>query len=58
MTWAQRPITFALAFMAATFVGLAIMLADSAAWKAAGFILAAAPVGIGLARYVAHRRRG
>lgn len=58
MTWAQHPIIFAMAITAATFVGLATMLADAAAWKAAGFVLAAGPVGVGLARYLAYRRRG
>lgn len=57
MIWARHPTAVALSIAAATTAGLAFMLAEGTAWKVTGFLLAAAPLGAGLAGYLAHRRR-
>lgn len=57
MTWARHPTRVALAVTGVTIAGLAVMLAEGAAWKVAGFMLAAAPPVAGLAAYLARRGR-
>ncbi|MBB2960983.1 hypothetical protein [Methylobacterium sp. R2-1] len=56
MIWARHPTGVALAVTTVTIAGLAAMLAEGAAWKVAGFILAAVPPAAGLAAYLSHRR--
>lgn len=41
--WQRRPVLFALGLATLKVAGLVVMLGDAAAWKAAGFVLAALP---------------
>ena len=41
--WQRRPVLFALGLATLTVAGLVVMLGDAAAWKPAGFVLAALP---------------
>ncbi|BAU91979.1 hypothetical protein MPPM_3374 [Methylorubrum populi] len=56
MIWARHPVGIALAVTTVTITGLALMLAEAAAWKVAGFTLAAIPPAAGLVAYLSHRR--
>ncbi|WP_076730009.1 hypothetical protein [Methylobacterium radiotolerans] len=52
--WQRRPVLFALGLATLTVAGLVVMLGDAAAWKAAGFVLAALPP---VTAAVAYRRQ-
>ncbi len=52
--WQRRPVLFALGLATLTIAGLVVMLGDAAAWKAAGFALAALPP---VTAAVAYRRQ-